>query len=88
MRIRVGVFYFTDNSTKIKETKTELRGLSLRANYTDPATAARRRRKLQLLRVEGCYVVSVTDPNVRNLVFLDRSRYLFFQAAPQLFSLG
>jgi hypothetical protein len=29
-------------------------------------------------------VVSVTDPYGRNLDFLDRSLYLFFQAAPQL----
>jgi hypothetical protein len=36
----------------------------------------------------GCYVVSVTDPYGRNLAFLDRSRYLFFQAASQLYSRG
>jgi hypothetical protein len=33
-------------------------------------------------------VVSVTDPYGRNLGFLDRSRYVFFQAAPQLYSRG
>jgi hypothetical protein len=31
-------------------------------------------------------VVSVTDPYGRILRFLDRSRYFFFQAAPQLYS--
>jgi hypothetical protein len=31
-------------------------------------------------------VVSVTDPYGRNLGFLDRSRYFFFQVAPQLYS--
>jgi hypothetical protein len=31
-------------------------------------------------------VVSVTDPYSRILGFLDRSRYLFFQVAPQLYS--
>jgi hypothetical protein len=36
----------------------------------------------------GCHVVSVTDPYGRNLGFLDRSRYFFFQAAPQLYSRG
>jgi hypothetical protein len=36
----------------------------------------------------GCHVVSVTDPYVRILGFLDRSRYIFFQAAPQLYPLG
>jgi hypothetical protein len=32
----------------------------------------------------GCHVVSVTDPYGRNLGFLDRSCYFFFQVAPQL----
>jgi hypothetical protein len=35
-----------------------------------------------------CRVVSVTDPYGRNLGFLDRSRYCFFQVAPQLYSRG
>jgi hypothetical protein len=36
----------------------------------------------------GCHVVSVTDPYGRNLEFLDRRRYFFFQQAPQLYSRG
>jgi hypothetical protein len=32
----------------------------------------------------GRHVVSVTDPYGRILGFLDRSRYFFFQVAPQL----
>jgi hypothetical protein len=36
----------------------------------------------------GCHVVSVTDPYVRILGFLDRSRHYFFQVAPQLYSRG
>jgi hypothetical protein len=36
----------------------------------------------------GCCMVSVTDPYGRNLDFLDRSRYFFFQVAPQLYSRG
>jgi hypothetical protein len=35
-----------------------------------------------------CHVVSVTDPYCRILGFLDRSRYFFFQVAPQLYSRG
>jgi hypothetical protein len=35
-----------------------------------------------------CHVVSMTDPYGRILGFLDRSRYFFFQAAPQLYSQG
>jgi hypothetical protein len=35
-----------------------------------------------------CHVVSVTNPYGRILGFLDRSRYYFFQAAPQLYSRG
>jgi CBS-domain-containing membrane protein len=34
----------------------------------------------------GCHVVSVTDPYGRILGFLDRSRYFFFQVAPQWYS--
>jgi hypothetical protein len=36
----------------------------------------------------GCRVVSATDPHSRILGFLDRSRYYFFQVAPQLYSQG
>jgi hypothetical protein len=34
----------------------------------------------------GCHVVSMTDPYSRNLDFLDRRHYFFFQVAPQLYS--
>jgi hypothetical protein len=60
-------------------TNNKLCGLTPRSNYTDRATAACRRR--------GC-CVSTTDPYGRSLGFLDRSRYLFFQVAPQLHSRG
>jgi hypothetical protein len=33
-------------------------------------------------------VVSLTDPYGRILGFLDRSHYIFFQVAPQLYSRG
>jgi hypothetical protein len=33
------------------------------------------------LWIEGCRVVSATDPHGRVLSFLDRSRYFFFQVA-------
>jgi hypothetical protein len=36
----------------------------------------------------GCHVVSLTDPYRRNLGFLHRSRYFFFQVAPQFYSRG
>jgi hypothetical protein len=36
----------------------------------------------------GCHVVSVKDPYSRILAFLDQSRYIFFQVAPQLYSRG
>jgi hypothetical protein len=36
----------------------------------------------------GCHVASVTDPCGRNLGFLNRSRYFFFQVAPHLYSRG
>ena len=43
--------------------KKKLRGLSPRANYTDRAAAAGQRSWCQLLRIEGCHVVSATDPH-------------------------
>jgi len=43
----------------------KLRGLSPRANYTDRAAAAGRRSWCKLLRIEGCHVVSATDPHGR-----------------------
>jgi hypothetical protein len=36
----------------------------------------------------GCHVVSVADPYVNILGFLDRSRYFFFEVAPKLYSRG
>jgi hypothetical protein len=36
----------------------------------------------------GCHMVSVSDPYGRVLGFLDRSRYFFFQVAPQSNSRG
>jgi hypothetical protein len=36
----------------------------------------------------GCHVVILTDPYGRNLGFLDRSRYIVIQVAPQLYSRG
>jgi hypothetical protein len=62
--------------------KNKLRGLNPRANYTDRATAACRRSSYQLLRIEACRVVSVTDSYCRILDFLDRSRYFYFEIAP------
>jgi hypothetical protein len=35
-----------------------------------------------------CLVIRLTDPYGRNLGFLDRSRYFFFQVSPQLYSRG
>jgi hypothetical protein len=67
--------------------QNEPRDLSPSANYTDRAAAACRRSQCQILRLE-CRVVSVTDSYGRILDFLLRSRYFFFQVAPQLYSWG
>jgi hypothetical protein len=66
----------------------KLRGLSPQANYTDQAIAACRRSYEPTFADRGCRVVSATDPHGRILGFLDRSRYYFFQVAPQLYSRG
>jgi hypothetical protein len=68
--------------------KTKLRDLSLRANYTDRATAALSTKLVTTFADRGCHVVSVTDPYGRILDFLDRSCYFFFQVLPQLYSRG
>jgi hypothetical protein len=47
-----------------------------------------RRLSAQLFADRGCHVVSVTNPYVRILAFLDRSGYYFFQVGPQLYSRG
>jgi hypothetical protein len=67
--------YFANNPTATKE----LHGLSPLANCTDLATAACRLCSCQLLRIEGCRVISVTVPYGRSLSFLDWSHYFFFQ---------
>jgi hypothetical protein len=77
MRFPIHISYLCYQQTN----KNNLRGLSPRANYTDRATAACWRSQCQLFRIEECRVVSVTDPYGRNIGFLDRSRYLFFQVA-------
>jgi hypothetical protein len=66
-----------------KTIKTILCGLSPQANYTDRATAAVGE-VVRLLRVEGVTWSAQRIPTAVNLGFLDRSRYFFFQIAPQL----
>jgi hypothetical protein len=56
-------------------TKTKFHGLSLRANYTDWATAACRRSDCQLVRIEGATWSAWRIPPAIFLGFLDRSRY-------------
>jgi hypothetical protein len=62
----------------------KLRGLSPRGNYADRAIDAVSAKSV----VTVCCVVSATDPYGSNFDFLDRSRYFFFQVAPQLYSRG
>jgi hypothetical protein len=61
----------------------KLRGMSPRANCTDRAA-----KLVPTFADTGCHVVSVTDSYYRNLDFLDRSRYVFFQVVPHLYSRG
>jgi hypothetical protein len=72
-------------SVLLRPNKTKLRSLNPLANYAD------RRLSVKLVPTfaeRGCHVVSVTDTYGRILGFLDRSRYFFFQVAPQLYSRG
>jgi hypothetical protein len=67
---------------------TKLRGFSPEANYTDRAAAACCMKLVLTFADRGCRVVSSANPYGRNLGFLDRSRYFFFQVVPQLYSRG
>jgi hypothetical protein len=56
-----------------------------------PESASDRRLSAKLVSSfadRWCHVVSMTDPYDGILGFLDRSRYFFFQVAPQLYSQG
>jgi hypothetical protein len=64
--------------------KTKLRGLSPRG--TIPSDRRSSPRLVPTSADRGCHVVTVMYPYGRNLDFLDRSRYFFFQVAPQLYS--
>jgi hypothetical protein len=64
--------------------EAKLRGLRPGANYTDRATA----KLVPTFEGRRCQVVRVTDPYGRILDISDRSRYFFFQEAPQLYSRG
>jgi hypothetical protein len=87
MKFGIGVFWgLSDKSNfgpQIKN-KTKLRVLSPRTNYTNRATAACRQKLVPPIADKGCHVASATDPHDRILGLLDRSRYYFFQANPQL----
>jgi hypothetical protein len=69
--------------------QNKLRGLSPLTNCTDRATRLSAKLVPTFVDREGCRVVRVTTAWLqRNLGFLDRSRYYFFQVAPQLYSRG
>jgi hypothetical protein len=78
----------TDFSTKLNKLKTKLRGLSPLANYTDQSSATCRWCKCQVFRIEGAAWSVRRILNGCILGFLDRSRFYFFQLAPQLNSRG
>jgi hypothetical protein len=54
--------------------------------WPESATELYRTKLMPTFADRECYVVSVTDPHARIRAFLDRSRYFFFQVAPQLYS--
>jgi hypothetical protein len=67
--------------TELQQTNKQtnkLRGLSLRTNYIDRATAACRRSDCQIFANRGCHVVSVTDPYGRIFRFIDYSLYYYY----------
>jgi hypothetical protein len=71
--------FFTIRLSTVIKTKTKLRDLSPRANYTDRAIPACQRSDCQLFADRRCHVVSVTDPYGRILGFLDSNRYFYMK---------
>jgi hypothetical protein len=67
-------------TTKINK----LRSLSPRANYTDRVTALVGEISTNFCREGGCRVVSAAYSNIRNLGFLDRSRYFFLSSSSSI----
>jgi hypothetical protein len=79
-RIQINIYFYSIlGYLFILKNLTKLHGLSLRANYTDRATADCRRSDCQLFSDIGCHVVNVMDPYGCILGFLDRSRYFSFK---------
>jgi hypothetical protein len=65
----------------------KLRGFGPLANYADrPSDRRLLAKQCQLLRIEGVAWSAQRIPPVVSLGFIDRSRYYFFQVAPQLSS--
>jgi hypothetical protein len=64
----------------------KLCGLSPLVDYNRPSDCRLPAKLVPTFVDRGCHMVSVTDPYGRILGFLDRSRYFFFQVAPQLYS--
>jgi hypothetical protein len=71
----------------LKKKERKKHGLSPRANYTDRATAARRRSDCQLLRIEGVTWSAWRIPTAVFSVYR-QDQLLFYQVVPQLYSRG
>jgi hypothetical protein len=63
-------------------------GSSLLVNYSRPSNRRLSEKLVPNFGNRRRHVGSVTDPKGRIIDFLDRSRYFFFQVAPQLYSGG
>jgi hypothetical protein len=74
--------------TKHQHTKSKLISVAWVRERNIPAERPPHVGEVPIFADRGCHVVSVSDPHARILEFLNRSRYLFFQIAPQLYSRG
>jgi hypothetical protein len=68
--------------------KLKLNSVAWVREWTIPSDRRLSAKLVSTFADSGCRVVSMTDPYDRILGFLDRSRYFFFQVAPQLYSRG
>jgi hypothetical protein len=76
------------NKHCLKRALFELNSVALVRERTIPSDRRLSAKSVPTFVDRGCHVVSVTVPYGRTLCFLDRSRYFFFQVAPQLYSRG
>jgi hypothetical protein len=80
--------FFCINTTYMTNNKNETPWPEYASDLYRPSDRRLSAKLVPTFSDRGCHVVSVADSYGNNLDFLDRSLYLFFQVAPELYSRG